>query len=118
MPWVGSEAMSLHLDAVSRAVMPSAHAVLVCDGAGWHQTGSKLRGAGQHHPAGRCPATRRSSTRSKTSGPTCEGNFLNRRVWNSYDEIVDACCTAWNAFINDKSRTKSITERLWASVTA
>ncbi len=46
------------------------------------------------------------------------GNFLNRRVWSSYDEIVHACCTAWNAFINDKSLIKSITERLWASVTA
>ena len=43
MPWVGSEAMSLHLDAVSKVVTPGAYAVLVCDGAGWHQTGGRLR---------------------------------------------------------------------------
>lgn len=42
MPWVGSEAMSLHLDALSKVVSPGAHAVLVCDGAGWHQRGKKL----------------------------------------------------------------------------
>ena len=34
--WVGSEAMSLHLEALSKVVSPGAHAVLVCDGAGWH----------------------------------------------------------------------------------
>ncbi len=44
------------------------------------------------------------------------GNYLNRRVWDSYDQIVDVCCTAWNAFINDNSRVRSITERLWATV--
>jgi hypothetical protein len=39
------------------------------------------------------------------------GNVLNRRVWDSYDEIVEACCTAWNctawnAFINDIGRVR------------
>lgn len=43
MPWVGSEAMSLHLDALSKVASPGAHAMLVCDGAGWHQTGDRLR---------------------------------------------------------------------------
>ncbi len=42
MPWVGSEAMSLHLDAPSKVVSPGAHAVLVRAGAGWHQTGGQL----------------------------------------------------------------------------
>ena len=34
--------MTLHLKAVSKAVQPGAHAVLVCDGAGWHRTGGRL----------------------------------------------------------------------------
>jgi len=42
MPWVSSEAMTLHLDAISKMVRPGAHAVLVCDGAGWHRTGGRL----------------------------------------------------------------------------
>ncbi len=44
------------------------------------------------------------------------GNFLNRRVWDSYDDIFDACCKAWNAFINDVERVASVTRREWASV--
>ena len=44
------------------------------------------------------------------------GNYLNRRVWDSYDQIVDACCAAWNAFISDTNRVSSITHREWATV--
>ena len=44
------------------------------------------------------------------------GNLLNRRVWDSYDEMVDARCKAWNAFINYAGHIASITRREWASV--
>ena len=36
LPFVNAEAMSLHLQEISRSVIPGAHAVLVLDGAGWH----------------------------------------------------------------------------------
>ena len=32
-----------HLKEISLAVAPGAHAVLVCDGAGWHQRGERLK---------------------------------------------------------------------------
>ncbi len=37
MPAANSEAMSEHLKEIATQVAPGAHAVLVCDGAGWHQ---------------------------------------------------------------------------------
>jgi hypothetical protein len=37
MPAVNAEAMNEHLKEISTQVHPSAHAVLICDGAGWHQ---------------------------------------------------------------------------------
>ena len=43
MPHVNAEAMSEHLAETSTQVAPGAHAVLLCDGAGWHQTGGRLR---------------------------------------------------------------------------
>ncbi len=116
MPWVGSEAMSLHLDAVSQAVTPGSHAVLVCDGAGWHQTGGRLR-VPDNITLLALPSYSPQLNPVENVWAYLRGNFLNRRVWDSYDEIVDACCTAWNAFINDTSRVGSITERIWASVT-
>ena len=41
MPWV-SEAMSVHLTEISKVVGPAAHCVLICDGAGWHQSNERL----------------------------------------------------------------------------
>ena len=35
--------MNLHLLEISTAIRSGAHAVLIVDGAGWHQTGGQLR---------------------------------------------------------------------------
>lgn len=43
MPEVSAEAMGHHLKAIAAQVAPGARAVLICDGAGWHQTGGRLR---------------------------------------------------------------------------
>jgi hypothetical protein len=43
MPAANTEAMNEHLKEISTQVAPGAHAILVCDGAGWHQRGGKLR---------------------------------------------------------------------------
>jgi hypothetical protein len=43
LPHVSAEAMSLHLAEVSTQIAPGAHAVVVLDGAGWHQQGGRLK---------------------------------------------------------------------------
>jgi hypothetical protein len=40
LPYANAQAMSLHLEEISRHVRPGAHAVLVLDGAGWHSAAS------------------------------------------------------------------------------
>ena len=42
MPGANTEMMNLHLAEISTQVAPGAHAVLICDGAGWHQKGKLL----------------------------------------------------------------------------
>ena len=42
MPSVNTEAMNEHLIEISTMVAPDSHAILVCDGAGWHQPGERL----------------------------------------------------------------------------
>ena len=115
MPWVGSEAMSLHLDALSKVVSPGAHAVLVCDGAAWRQTGGRLR-IPDNIPLLPLPRYSPQFNPIENVWAYLRVNQLNRRVWDSYDEIVDACCTAWNGFINNTTRVKLITERSWVTV--
>ena len=43
MPAANAEAMNEHLTEISTQVASGAHAVVVCDRAGWHQTGGRLR---------------------------------------------------------------------------
>jgi hypothetical protein len=43
MPAANSEAMNEHLAEISTQVSRDAHAVLICDSAGWHQRGKRLR---------------------------------------------------------------------------
>ena len=43
-------------------------------------------------------------------------NHLSNRVFESYTNIVDACCAAWNALIEEPKRITSIATRDWASV--
>ena len=41
---------------------------------------------------------------------------VGARVWDTYDDIVDACRHAWNFLINDPERIRSIGSRDWACV--
>ena len=42
-------------------------------------------------------------------------NYLSNRVYDTYDDIVDACCAAWNELIALPDRIRSITQRSWAT---
>ena len=42
MPYANTEAMNKHLEEISAEVTPGSQAILLCDGAGWHQRGKKL----------------------------------------------------------------------------
>ena len=85
LPYVNAEAMSLHLQEISRSVIPGAHAVLVLDGAGWHDAAAL----------------------------TIPDN-LSLRVWPGFEAIVETCCQAWNALMAMPERIASITRREWA----
>jgi hypothetical protein len=43
-------------------------------------------------------------------------NKLSAGIWDSYDEILAARADAWNWFVNDPSRIRSIGTRKWATV--
>jgi transposase len=44
------------------------------------------------------------------------GNKLTTGIWDSYDEILEACTTAWNCLIDDPDRIRSLGSRGWATV--
>lgn len=115
MPFVSSEAMSVHLAEIATQVSAGAHAVLVCDGAGWHQSGERLI-VPDNITLLRLPPYAPELNPIENVWEYLRGNLLSMRLWDSYEAIVDACCDAWNAFVADVKRVASVTKRDWATV--
>ncbi len=115
MPEVNTEAMNEHLKEISTRVARGAHAVLVLDGAGWHQTGGRL-----HVPDNitllSLPPYAPELNPMENVWEYLRGNKLCALVWDTYDAIVEACCKAWRFLTDDPGRVRSIGSREWASV--
>ena len=115
MPWVSSEAIRVHLTEIGKAVTLGAHCVLLCDGAGWHQAGQRLS-IPENVTLLRLPSYSPELNPIENVWEYLRGNYLSHTVWDTYDQIVDACCTAWNAFIQNPAKVASVTQRHWAKV--
>jgi transposase len=115
MPAANAAAMSEHLTEISTQVAPGAHAVLVCDRAGWHQTGGKLIVPDNITPLPLPPYSPELNPMENV-WDYLRQNKLCARVWDSYEAIVEACKQGWNFLISDPDRIRSIGTRVWAQV--
>jgi transposase len=115
MPAMNTEAMNEHLKQISTRVAQGAHAVLVLDGAGWHQTGGGLI-VPDNITLLPLPPYAPELNPMENVWEYLRANKLCALVWDSYEAIVDACCKAWNWFVNDPARIQSIGTREWAWV--
>jgi len=115
MPVVNTEAMNEHLKEISTQVAPGAHAVLVLDGAGWHQTGGELN-VPDNITLLSLPPYAPELNPMENVWEYLRANKLCALVWDTYDNIVEACGFAWNFLANDPGRIQSIGTREWACV--
>ena len=116
LPMADSEAMNLHLAEISRNVTPGSHAVVLLDGAGWHQTGGRLA-VPDNISLLKLPAYSPELNPVENVWQYLRQNRLANTVFDSYDAIVDACCDAWNTLAAQPGTIRSIATRQWASVT-
>ncbi len=113
-PWVNTDAMQAHVDEIARNVAPGAHAVLIMDRAAWHTTNALAM------PDNITPILLPS--RAPELNPVeniwqyMRANWLSNRVFESYDDIIEAICEAWNNLIASTDTIKSIGMRKWAHV--
>ena len=115
MPRVNAEAMNEHLKELSTQVAPGAHAVVVLDGAGWHQTGGRLE-IPDNLTLLRLPAYAPELNPVENVWEYLRANKRCALVWDTYDHIVQACRDAWAFLIADPDRIRSIGTRQWACV--
>ncbi|MDP1578004.1 MAG: IS630 family transposase [Cypionkella sp.] len=114
LPFVNTAAMNAHLAEIARTVAPGAHALLILDGAGWH--GSNALVVPDNLSLLTLPPYSPELNPVENVWAYLRTNKLAISVFNTYEEIVDACCKAWNFFANDPVAIASITSRTWAQV--
>ena len=106
--------MNAHLAEIARTVAPGAHAVLVIDGAGWHS--AKALTVPDNISLLRLPPYSPELNPVENVWAYLRANKPAITVFNTSEEIVDACCNAWNCLANDQKAIASITSREWAKV--
>jgi len=112
LPWCTTQAMAAHLEEISLAVDPGAHAILMLDQAGWH-TSAKLAVPDN---ITLLPLPPRSPELNPVENvwQYLRGNWLSNRVFTSYDDIVGHCCDAWNKLTAQPWAIMTIGLRDWA----
>jgi len=114
LPIANAEAMNLHLAAISDNVAAGAHAVLVIDGAGYHQPSAL------HCPANisllTLPPYSPQLNPVENVWQYLRQNFLANSIFDTCEDILEACCAAWNKLIALPDRLASITQRDWAVI--
>jgi transposase len=105
--------MTLHLAEIGRNVTPGAHGVVIADGAGWHKPGGSL-----HLPDNLSmlllPPCSPELNPQENVWQYLRQNYLSNRVFATYQAIVDACCIAWRALMDQPARVTTIASREWA----
>lgn len=114
LPYACTESLQLLLTEISKETPSDRIAVIIMDGAGWH-----------HAHALKIPQNIRFlflPPYSPELNPVeqiwqyLKDKFLANRVFDSLEDIVDACCEAWNAFANNPALITSLTTRDWICI--
>jgi transposase len=106
--------MQMHLNEISRHVARGAHAVLLLDRAGWHTT-SKLDVPDNITPIF-LPSRAPELNPVENIWQYLRANWLSNRVFETYLEIIEAACDAWQKLIAQPETITSIGMRQWAHV--
>ena len=111
MPRADTQAMNLHLIEISTQVAPKAHAIVLIDGAGWHTTKALI--PPDNISLLRLPPYSPELNSQENIWQYLRQNALANRVYENYDDIVTACCNAWNNLIEQPTTITSIANREW-----
>ena len=112
LPRCNTQAMTLHLAEISKAVKPRAHAVILLDQAGWH--GAKALEVPDNITLLPLPPRSPELNPVENIWQFMRDNWLSNRVFKSYEDILDHCCFAWNQLTQQPWKIMSIGMREWA----
>jgi DDE superfamily endonuclease len=112
MPYANTEAMNKHLEEIAKAVSPGAHAAVILDQAGWHSSRGLI--VPENISLLPLPPYSPELNPAENVWEYLRKNKLSNRLYESYDDIVEACCEAWNYLMTMPEQIASIASRSWA----
>lgn len=112
LPWANTHAMQMHLNEISKHVAKKSHGAILMDRAGWHTTG-KLN-VPKNLTIILLPSRSPELNPVENIWQYLRANWLSNRVFEDYDDIIDAGCQAWNKLIKQPDTIESIGTRKWA----
>jgi hypothetical protein len=111
LPFADTQAMQLHLDEIARTVKPGAHAVLLLDRAGWHTSG--VLAVPKNITLILLPSRAPELNPVENIWQYLRQTWLSKRVFDTYEDILDAACDAWRKLIAQPHTITSIGSRDW-----
>lgn len=111
LPTINRAGMTEHLRLISARTKPNRHAVIIVDGAGFHQ--EYLADQFKNITIIKLPPYSPELNPVEQIWQWLRQNELANRCFNGYEDIVNECCRAWNSFISDVNRIKEMCSRDW-----
>lgn len=111
---VGIEAMKEHLKLISEKVSPGKIAVIILDRASWHT--SKKINVFPNIAILPLPPVSPELNPVEQLWQRLRDRYLANRVFNNCEEIIEACCDAWNGFTQIPNSISSLCSREWAAL--
>ena len=106
LPEVGTVAMQLFLDRFADTLSPEEHAVMALDGAGWH--GANALVVPPNVNLVPLPPYSPQLNPMERVWLYLRERHLSLRLLADTEAIVDACCDAWNALLDQTDRLRSL----------
>ena len=112
LPTVETAAMQAMLDELGQAIALAPYGGLM-DRAGWH--GAKDLAIPADPTPVFLPSYAPELNAIERVWLYLRERFLSHRLWPTYHDILDACCSAWNALLAETGRIRSLCSFDWAT---
>lgn len=113
-PWVNMEVMKQHLQQISAKTASGRHAVVLMDGAGWHQ--ASLVTDIDNVSIIKLPPYSPELNPVEQVWSWLRQHHLANRCFKGYEDIVESCSEAWNDFVSCTKRVVKMCQRDWIEV--
>ena len=113
-PVMNMEVMDKHLTLISQRTQDRRHAVIVVDGAKWHQP--YLADKFKNITIIKLPPYSPELNPIEQVWIWLRQHHLANRCFQGYDDILDACSDAWNSFVSNTKRVIKMCSRDWIEV--